>query len=106
MNLRQIPSRRSLSFQKDTDKYWAAPVERRRPLLELLHSYNVRYIFAGHIHKNSIAKDGELEIIGTGPVGKPVNEEASGIRMASATAEGIQHRYYEFGKMPDKLEIK
>jgi serine/threonine-protein phosphatase CPPED1 len=95
-----------LSSVEDPAKYWAIPVERRRPPLELLHSYKVRFVFAGHIHKNSVAKDGELEMTGTGPVGQPFGEDGSGIRLASATAEGIQHRYYDFGKMPDKLEIK
>jgi serine/threonine-protein phosphatase CPPED1 len=96
-------------FLKEADEspqYWTIPMERRRPLLELFHSYGVHYIFAGHIHNNSIGKDGDLEMVGTGPVGMPFGEDGSGIRLASATAAGVQHRYFYFGKMPDKLSLK
>lgn len=85
---------------------WNIPPDRRRPLLELLHSYGIRYVFAGHVHRNSAAKDGELEMTGTGPVGMPMGPDDSGIRLASATAEGVQHCYFSFGRMPDRLALK
>jgi len=96
-------------FLKDPGEpaqYSNLPLERRKIMLELFHRYNVRYVFAGHIHQNSVAKDGELEMVGTGPVGMFFGEDGSGMRLAAATAAGVQHRYYNFGKMPDRLALK
>ena len=86
---------------------WSSvPPERRKPLLELLHRYGVRHVFAGHVHRNMTAADGDLEAVATGPVAMPFGEEGSGIRVGSITAAGVQHRYYDFGRLPNKLDVK
>jgi hypothetical protein len=82
------------------------PLERRKPILELLHGYGVHFVFAGHVHRNSIGKDGELEAVATGPVSMPFGEDGSGLRVVAVTGAGIQHRYYDFGKLSNKLAIK
>ena len=82
------------------------PLERRQVFLALLHQYHVHYVFAGHMHSSSIGKDGDLEMVVSGPVSIPVGEEGSGIRLAEVTASGVRHRYYQFGKMPDGLSVK
>lgn len=82
------------------------PLERRKPVLELLHRYGVRHVFAGHVHGNYIARDGDLEAVATGPVGMPFGQDGSGIRLVSITSAGVQHRYYDFGKLPNRLEVK
>jgi 3',5'-cyclic AMP phosphodiesterase CpdA len=95
-----------VSDAKEPDQLWSIPLERRQIWLELLHQYNVHYVFAGHVHKNSTGKDGNLEMTVSGPVAMPFGEDGSGIRLAEVTPEGIRHRYYEFGKMPDGLTLK
>jgi 3',5'-cyclic AMP phosphodiesterase CpdA len=87
-------------------QFWNIPPDRRKPLLELLHEYGIKYVFAGHIHRNSTAKDKELEMTGTGPVGMPLGPDDSGIRLVSVIAADVQHRYFTFGRMPDQLELK
>ncbi len=89
----------------ETDQFSNIPGVRRKPLLELLHSYDVRYVFAGHTHKNSVAKDGDLEMTAMGPVGMPLGEDGSGIRLAVVTPAGVQHSYYDFGKLPAKWTL-
>jgi 3',5'-cyclic AMP phosphodiesterase CpdA len=91
---------------QEPDQYMNISLERRLPILALLHQYNVHYVFAGHVHKSSVGKDGDLEMTVTGPVAMPFGDEGSGIRLAEVTAGGVQHRYYDFGKMPDRLAIK
>jgi 3',5'-cyclic AMP phosphodiesterase CpdA len=91
---------------QEPNDYQNIPVERRQPELELLHQNGVHYIFAGHIHKNSVAKDGDLEMTATGPVAMPFGNDGSGIRLLEVTPAGIQHRYFEFGRMPDRLSLK
>ena len=48
----------------------------------------------------------DLEMTVTGPVAMPFGDDGSGIRLAEVTADGVQHRYYDFGRMPDRLSIK
>jgi serine/threonine-protein phosphatase CPPED1 len=79
--------------------------ERRKPFLDLLHSYGVHSVFAGHTHKNYVAKDGDLEMTATAAIGMPFGEDGSGLRIAAVTSAGVLHRYYDFGKLPSKLPV-
>ena len=90
----------------EPEQFGNIPRERRKPVLELLHQYNVKYVFCGHVHRSSVGKDGDLEMTVTGPVSMPFGEEGSGIRLAEATPAGIRHRYFSFGRMPDALQLK
>lgn len=90
----------------EEDAYMNVPLERRKVLLDLLHARDIRTVFAGHIHSHSAAKDGELEMIAVGPVAIPFGEYGSGIMLAAAAAEGVQYRYFDFGKIPNTLSIK
>jgi 3',5'-cyclic AMP phosphodiesterase CpdA len=89
----------------EPDQYGNVPVERRKPMLDLLHRAGVHFVFAGHLHKNITVRDGDLEITATGPVGMPFGEDGSGIRLAVITDKGLQHKYFGFEKMPERLEI-
>ncbi len=92
-----------LRDSQEPDQYENIPLERRQPLLELFHRYGIRNIFSGHTHKNVLARDGDLEMVATGPVGKPLGQDGSGIRVAMVTANGVVHRYYDFGALPESL---
>jgi len=86
---------------REPNDYENIPLERRLPLVELLNKYGVRYVFAGHTHRNLLARDGQLEVVATAPVGKPLGQDGSGIRVVTVSETGLLHRYYEFGKLPD-----
>jgi|WetSurMetagenome_2_1015567.scaffolds.fasta_scaffold97103_2 serine/threonine-protein phosphatase CPPED1 len=90
----------------EPDQYGNFPMERRRQVLELMHKAGVHHVFAGHLHKNITVRDGDLEITAVGPVGMPLGDDGSGIRLGVVTSKGLRHQYYSFGKMPDSLEIK
>jgi 3',5'-cyclic AMP phosphodiesterase CpdA len=91
---------------QEPEQFGNIPPERRKPVLDLLHQSHIQYVFAGHVHQSSVGKDGDLEMTVSGPVAMPFGEEGSGIRMAEVTPEGINHRYYSFGRMPDALLLK
>jgi serine/threonine-protein phosphatase CPPED1 len=95
-----------ISEPLESDQYSNIPLERRKPLLALLHANNVHYVFAGHSHNCSVGKDGDLEMTVTGPISMPFGETGSGMRLIEVTSAGVQHRYYDFGRLPDKLSIK
>jgi 3',5'-cyclic AMP phosphodiesterase CpdA len=96
-------------FLKDAaepDGYYNIKLPRRSEHLALLHEFGVTYVFAGHYHNNSPARDGDLEMITSGPVGKPQGQGArSGIRVAIVRAGGIEHRFYEFSEIPNAISL-
>jgi 3',5'-cyclic AMP phosphodiesterase CpdA len=81
--------------------YFNVPLETRRRYLEVLKAAGVRYVFAGHYHRNAYAADGELEMITTGPVGRPLGPDPSGLRIVRVTPSSLTHEYYGFGAIPN-----
>jgi 3',5'-cyclic AMP phosphodiesterase CpdA len=85
---------------------WAIPAEYREPMLDLLNQYGVQYVFAGHTHRNNAGKDGSLEVVTIAPVGMPFDIDDSGIVVVAVTENGVEHRYYNFGRMPNRITGK
>jgi 3',5'-cyclic AMP phosphodiesterase CpdA len=95
-----------LSAVDEPDQYFNIPRERRAQYLSLFREFGVKYLFSGHYHRNAVAHDGELEAITTGPVGKPLDHDKSGLRIAIVRDEGIEHRYYHFGEVPNQVDLR
>ena len=89
----------------EADQYFNIPLARRAAYLSLFREFGVRYLFCGHYHRNAEAKDGELENITSGPVGKPLGGAKSGIRVAIVRDDKIEHRYYELGELPVAVDV-
>jgi 3',5'-cyclic AMP phosphodiesterase CpdA len=90
-------------FLKDPNEeegYFNIPRETRQRYLKLLHEYGVEQVFAGHCHRNEEGRDGDLEMVTTGPVGKPLGGAKSGMRVVTVSAAGVTHKYYDFGELP------
>jgi 3',5'-cyclic AMP phosphodiesterase CpdA len=77
----------------EEDCYWNLPRERRDPLLQLIHRGGIKHAFAGHWHRNSVARDGEFEMVTSGAVGYPLGDDPSGIRIVNVEHGRITHRY-------------
>lgn len=88
----------------EPDQYFNIPLERRTPLLALFHQYGVKHLFAGHYHRNAHGWDGDMEMITTGAVGQPLGGSVSGIRLVWLNGATLQHRFFEFGRLPNKPE--
>ena len=69
------------------------------------HEFGVKYLFSGHYHRNAIARDGDLEAVTTGPVGKPLGEGKSGLRVVIVRDDHIEHRFYDFGELPNRMDL-
>jgi 3',5'-cyclic AMP phosphodiesterase CpdA len=89
-----------LQDANEEDRYENIPRETRQRYLKILHEYGIKQVFAGHYHSTSEARDGDLEMITTGPVGKPVPPARSGLRIVTVSAAGVTHQYYDFGDLP------
>ena len=93
-----------LKSATEPDQYFNIPTPRRAAHLALFREFGVRYLFCGHYHRNAEARDGQLEAVTSGPVGKPLGGAKSGIRVAIVHDDRIEHRYYELSELPVKIE--
>jgi 3',5'-cyclic AMP phosphodiesterase CpdA len=98
----------SLFLEKpdEPEQYFNQPVETRKRILELLHRYKVRYVFAGHLHKNSYGMDDDIEMITTSAVGKPLGKDPSGFRIVEVQDGVLDQQYIPFGKLPNRYPAK
>jgi 3',5'-cyclic AMP phosphodiesterase CpdA len=90
----------------EPDDYYNIPRPRRREYLDLFREHGVRYLFSGHYHRNAIARYRGMELITTGPVGKPLGEGRSGLRTAIVRDGGIEHHYFDFGALPETVNVE
>ncbi len=89
----------------EASQYFNIPIEQRMRYLALLKGAGVRYVFAGHYHRNAYGKDGDLEMITNGPVGRPLGSDPSGIRIVTVREDRIEHRYYGLGEIPNQYSL-
>ncbi len=86
----------------EPDEYFNIPSARRAPLLDSLRRAGVKYVFAGHYHRNAHGSDGQLQMVTTGPVGMPLGGARSGLRLVWVTQREIRHEFFDFGALPKR----
>ncbi len=94
-----------LTKEDEPDQYFNIPLERRRPLLQQLKQADVRAIFAGHYHRNSYGRAGSMEMVTTGPVGRPLGKDPAGLRIVKIHETKIHHQYYGLDDVPMKINL-
>ncbi len=96
-------------FRKDAqekDEYGNIPLASRSVYLNLFEDAGVTAVFAGHHHDNALAKTGKMEMVTTGPVGKPLGKAPSGFRIVKVYRDRIEHEYVALDAVPEKVELK
>ncbi|QEG39872.1 metallophosphoesterase [Roseimaritima ulvae] len=94
-----------LSQPDEPDQYFNIPLQRRTPLIEQLQRAGVRAVFAGHYHRNAYGTAGEMEMVTTGPVGKPLGKDPSGFRIVKVYESNLQHQYWALEDVPETVEL-
>ena len=95
-------------FMKDADEkdaYASIPQPRRKEYLDLLADAGVTAVFAGHHHGNNYAAYRGIELITTGPVGKPLRSDPSGFRIVKVYRDRIEHEYVALDAVPACIEL-
>lgn len=82
-----------LTTADEQDTYWNIPAAQRRPLIDRFHTAGVPLMLAAHWHRNNIARSDGLEVVASGPVGYPLGDDPSGIRVLTCDDRGLFHRY-------------
>lgn len=80
----------------EEDRAGAISPENRLRLLSLFREHGVDAVFAGHLHHNRYATDGDMQMVVSGAVGYPLAGE-SGYRMVEVSDAGISHEFTALG---------
>jgi 3',5'-cyclic AMP phosphodiesterase CpdA len=95
-----------LESPDEPDAYFNIPLATRTRYLAMFREAGVSHVFAGHYHRNAFGRDGALEMVTTGPVGRPLGEDPSGFRLVRVGPEGIGHEYVPLGRIPTRLDAQ
>lgn len=94
-----------LTDAAEKDGYFNIPLDTRTKYLNLFTEYGVSHVFAGHYHRNSFGKSGTMEMVTTGPVGKPLGQDPSGIRIVTVKEGKVSHQYYSLDAIPEHISL-
>jgi serine/threonine-protein phosphatase CPPED1 len=95
-----------LKSDDEPDEYFNIPLARRSSYLDLFRQAGVRALISGHYHRNAIARTGNIDMITTGPVGKPLGDNPqSGMRVVIVRDDRLSHRFYSLGELPATIDL-
>lgn len=89
----------------EPETYSNIPIETRTRYLALFKEKEVDAVFAGHLHNNGSAKYGEMDMITTSAVGKPLAKAPSGIRIIKVYPDRIESVYYGLDEIPETIKF-
>ncbi len=87
----------------EPDAYFNIAVETRNRYLSLFKEFGVDAVFAGHLHNNGFGKYGDMQMITTSAVGKPLGKIQSGIRVIKVYPDRVESVFYTLNEVPDIL---
>lgn len=77
----------------EPNSYWTIPGELRSRILGLRAEHDIVAMFAGHYHRNQVARTGSFEMVTSGPVGFPLGQDPPGIRVVEHDGRRLRHVY-------------
>lgn len=95
-------------FNKTIDEpeaYSNIGLEYREKYLQLFEINKVAAVFNGHHHNNGLASYGEVQLVTTSALGKPLGKAPSGMRIIKVYASKIEHEYYGLDELPETIEF-
>lgn len=72
----------------------------RKRMLDKFYNAGIRYIFAGHYHRNAGGKYKDLELVVTSAIGGQLGDDKSGLRVVRVFDSKIDHTYYALEDIP------
>jgi len=96
-------------FNKTVDEpevYSNIGTEYRLKYLELFKENGVEAVFCGHHHNNGLATYGNVELVTTSSLGKPLGKAPSGFRIVKVYSDRIEHEYFGLDELPESVELK
>ena len=91
---------------EEENDYFNIEIETRKPMVKKIKDAGIKYIFAGHYHRNAGGFDGDLEMVVTSAIGQQINNDKdSGLRVVCVKPDRITHEYYELDHIPTTVEL-
>ena len=95
-------------FNKTVDEptaYSNIDLDRREKYLDLFNNNKVNAVFSGHYHNNSLSTYGNMQLVTTSALGKPLGKAPSGLRIVKIYSDKIEHEYYGLNELPDSIKF-
>lgn len=90
----------------EKDDYFNIETNIRKQMLTQIKKAGIKYVFAGHYHRNAGGFDEGLEMVVTSAVGQQINNDKdSGMRIVCVGSEKITHEYYELDSVPASVTL-
>lgn len=90
-------------FNKTVDEpesYSNIGTQYRLKYLELFEENGVNAVFSGHHHNNGLAAYGNVQLVTTSALGKPLGNAPSGMRIVKIYNDKIEHEFYGLEEFP------
>lgn len=85
------------------NSYFHVPLERRRPILELMKEHGASHFFSGHWHQCglSVSERYGVQNVITSAVGLQIGQDTPGFRLVRVFEDAVDHRYVALEAMPE-----
>lgn len=90
----------------EEDGYFTLCKKDRDEIVGKLKDAGVKYVFAGHYHRNAGGFDGDLEMVVTSAIGFPIGEDKHGMRVVTVKEDKIVHSFEDLYNFPKSVELK
>lgn len=90
----------------EPDDYFNITKSIREDVLGKLKDAGVKYVFAGHYHRNTGGFDGDLEMVVTSAIGFPLGIDKPGMRLVTVKSEGITHSFEDIETFPKQVNLE
>jgi 3',5'-cyclic AMP phosphodiesterase CpdA len=77
----------------------------REKYLDLFNTNKVDAVFSGHYHNNSLSAFGNMQLVTTSALGKPLGKAPSGMRIIKVYSDRIEHEYFGLDELPDSIQF-
>lgn len=89
-----------LTAPDEPEEYFNIKPEKREKYLGIFRSCKVDAVFCGHKHDNYETADGDIPVVTTSAIGKPLGDAPSGVRVIVCSAGVLRHAYMTPDSIP------
>lgn len=90
---------------EEADKYENIPLKKRKAYLDLMQKYQVRHMFAGHLHFNSEGTYKDFKMTVTNSICTPLGKDKIGLRIIKVYPDKIIENYYDIDQIPTHIVL-
>ncbi len=90
----------------EPESYSNLAPDQREKYLSLFETNGVDAVFSGHLHNNKELTYGQVMLVTTSALGKPLGSAPSGLRIVKIYNNRIEHIYFGLDELPDSIKFE